>query len=82
MNSQKLYIILTDQYNNKIFNGFIAHLDACPSYTLCYLSEFIADESKVVRLIEKIQTIKVTRGEIAIYYQSGATLQIIRKSIA
>jgi len=80
MSRQKLYIILIDQYQQKIFEGYIAHIDSCQSYTICYLSEHICEESKIVRLIETLQTIKITSESVNIYYQSGAELQIIRKN--
>jgi hypothetical protein len=82
MSKNKLYIILHDSYQSKIFEGYISHIDACNSHSLLYGGDCISNESEIIRLIETINSIWVTDKGIQINYNSGANLVIQHKSIA
>lgn len=82
MSKNKLYIILNDNYQSKLFEGYISHIDACNSHSLLYGGDCVSNESEVIRLIETISSIWVTDKGVQINYVSGANLVIQRKSIA
>lgn len=73
------YITLVDKYGNKIVNSLkIAHLDACQSQTLAYLTDFCYSESNIIRLTDTINYIQVSPAGIEIHYNSGGAMFITR----
>jgi hypothetical protein len=78
MNTKKLHIKFTDQYENLLLDTFIHHIDAVKSHTLCYYTDFSKSKSEIFRLIEEIKGILVTSEGVQILYESGASLLITR----
>lgn len=73
------FITLVDKYGNIIIDSLkIAHLDACQSQTLAYLTDFCYSESNIIRMTDTINNIQVSRSGIEIHYNSGGAMFITR----